>query len=69
MNNPQHGVPQVEEKIATTSSQRVPITASSWLDMRLAGDIAIAPDGKQVAFEVSARPPGQDAMRTRIWIR
>jgi dipeptidyl aminopeptidase/acylaminoacyl peptidase len=69
LNKPHNGVSQLEEKqITTNDSRRVPITASSWLEMRLPGDIAISPDGKQVAFEVSVRPPGQDEMRTGIWL-
>jgi dipeptidyl aminopeptidase/acylaminoacyl peptidase len=71
LNIPQQGISQLlheEKNTVTNDSQRVPITANSWFDMRLPGDIAISPDGKQIAFEVSARPPGQDAMRTRIWL-
>jgi dipeptidyl aminopeptidase/acylaminoacyl peptidase len=64
-----NGVSQLEQQHTSASNdRRVPITETSWLDMRLAGGIAISPDGKQVAFEVSTRPPGQDDMRTSIWL-
>ncbi len=74
MSDPQSKVTQTRSASAVTSqaasatTSRVPIEPEAMLSIRQAYDVALAPDGRHVAFTLSAFVGDQQKPQSRIWI-